>query len=147
MTRLALLLAVLAGPALALDPSRCEWERVGYSEYERAFPVQDLGGGLVAQAILHDDAHAARDGAPTNTRTFVEFCATGRTIQVDGFHATDADEPTPVVALVLEAAASPEPVTLEALRDRIRAAGTGAWILDASPQESCGCGLFYPDLR
>ena len=142
------LAGLLATPAMALDPARCEWERAGYSEYERTHPVTDLGGGMVVQFVERDDAHAARDGLRVTDVTDFDLCISGRTIEVEGDHAPSTWEPLPRASeIVYDAVSAVETVTLERLRDRLRAAGFEARIRSAPREESCGCAVFYPELR
>jgi len=145
MKPLPLLLALLAGPALALDPATCVGIDRGPIESTVFAPAIDLGGGMVAQEITYVESTGPDAGRPVGGRTNYAFCGSDRAVQALGYHAPGPGVPSTAVTLVVEEALrTPEPVTLDELARRIEATGQGGFVLDPPFVEPCGCALFYP---
>lgn len=156
---LALLLA--ASPALALDPAECVQESarpdLGRVPVEEMEPmewevgdiflrssdghVSDLGGGIVASAWLVEYSTYGSEGV-----TF-EQCASGQSFVVDTYVWSQAGErrlTVDPIATMRALIASPAEVTFGAASARfVDFAGP----VRRSSRESCGCAVFYPELR
>lgn len=161
--RLALALAVVASPALALNPSACvrvvqdpaPGERPGppdasgissYYRSQQKLPV-DLGGGWVAEPY----EVASEVGTQVGTR--VTDCASGTNLTVveqarSPENRIIFDARIRAIPAMREAIAAPEAITVRALVTRLEAGGANVG-RDNHPKDvqTCGCAAFHPDLR
>ncbi|NCO87039.1 MAG: hypothetical protein GW886_10475 [Rhodobacterales bacterium] len=154
------LAAVIAGPALALQPGACAFviedpapgERPGpdglssWYRKETARP-EDLGGGWVAQG----NRIASESGTQVNT--VVTHCPSGVNVLVVEQALTPSgalrmNAGLRAVPVFREALAASEAVTLDAIQRRLEAGGANVGRnIDPVDFEACACAAFYPDQR
>jgi len=118
----------------------------GFAGTVEAGLPEDLGGGWVIQSF------AAASEAGTQSGANVMHCDSDNVVSVvagavaaDGSVVVDAR--VDIAAIFREAIASPEATGIDDILSQIEAGGARVQPLAPDGRESCGCAVFYPDLR
>jgi hypothetical protein len=145
----ALLPAVFAGAVAAQDAAICAYSFTSeFSDATYVFnPPQDFGDGWVVDSVNITDPSS---GSSEFSISF-EDCATARSIGANVNWATEEGDQSrrvaaAAVAIMRDEFPSSDPVAFLRAQDRFYDADLGGNSSDSS-EESCGCAVFYPDLR